>query len=376
MSWPGLTALTRNRKGADFIKAVKRCKQCETPLVFARNVVWTGGGTIVSGRITDLRLFFIEIDELLNLLSYLSELLGIPIDNILIAAERPIGQELLESTFPPRLASITRGIPKPFQLQVFVNAVFSRVSAYARCMGYGSTTLIEFEGKRRALVRVRNAHSLPLIIGDCIGAFQVMQGVNMAVTWKKENGTTLIEFRQTDEQPYDIPITRSEFMPGQVDLPLCPACKVPLSVSENFEWDTLNGIITNRRTAYREAFLSVQGINAIFAEMERELGEKVSNMVAQRQAELMRERMSKRNLEEEGGIMRLFEELRMRGMGNPVEVEEAGKQLKVKVENPFNDALMAGRIAGYYEAVEKVKSRVTWVTSEEGYQVIGVEPAG
>ena len=45
-------------------------------------------------------------------------------------------------------------------------------------------------------------------------------------------------------------------------------------------------------------------------------------------------------------------------MGNPVEVEETGKQLKVKVENPFNDALMAGRIAGYYEAVEKVKSRL------------------
>ena len=46
----------------------------------------------------------------------------------------------------------------------------------------------------------------------------------------------------------------------------------------------------------------MQGINAIFAEMERELGEKVPYMVAQRQAELMRERMSKRNLEEEGGI--------------------------------------------------------------------------
>jgi hypothetical protein len=199
--------------------------------------------------------------------------------------------------------------------------------------------------------------------------------VNTAATWKKENGTTLIEFRPTEEQPYNIPISRAGFIPGEIDFPRCPGCGVPQPVSESFEWDMLNGIITNRRTAYREAFLSVEGINAIFDEMEKELGEEVPLMVAKRQAELMRERMSKRNLEDEGGILGLFEELKMRGMGNPVEVEEIGRQLKVKVENPFNDALVAGRIAGYYESVENVKSRVTWVSSEEGYLVIGVEPA-
>lgn len=353
---------------------MKRCKSCGTPDSFGSRIVWTGGGTIIAEKVPTLRLFFMEIDELLNLLSFLSELLGVPIDNLLIEAERSIGRELIESIFSPTMTKVTRSIPNVFQWRIFANAIFKRIAEYARAMGYGSITLIDYEGRRRILVRARNPHSLPLIIGDCVGAFQLMLGVNMAATWKKENGTTLIEFKETEEQPYNIPINHADFIPGEVDFPRCHGCGVPLPVSESFEWDMLNGIITNHRTAYREAFLSVEGINAIFDEMEKELGEEVPLMVAKRQAELMRERMSKRNLEEEGGILGLFEEMKLRGMGNPVEVEEIGRQLKVKVENPFNDALVAGRIAGYYEAVEKVKSRVTWVSSEEGYLVIGVEP--
>jgi hypothetical protein len=354
--------------------AISSCKRCDTPLAFGKFIMWTGGGTIAAEKAPDLRLFFIEVDELLNLLSYLSELLGVPIDNILIQSERAIGQELVAMSLPGALTRFTRSTPDIFHRLFFAKLAVKHMAGYARAMGYGSVTIIEYEGKRRSLVRVRNPHCLPLIIGDCVGAFQEVLGVNTAVTWKKENGTTLIEFRQTDEKPYQVPINRADFMPGEVDFKRCPACGVPLSVSDNFEWDMLNGIITNRRSAYREVFLSVEGINAIFAEMEKELGDEVPLMVAQRQAELMRERMSKRNLEEEGGIWGLFEELKLRGMGNPVEVEEAGKQLKVKVENPFNDALVAGRIAGYYEAVEKIKSRVTWVSSDEGYLVIGIEP--
>ncbi len=354
--------------------AIANCKRCGTPQNFGKLIRWTAGGTIAAEKVPDIRLFFIEVDELLNLLSYLGELLGMPIDNILIESERSIGEELVNMSLPGGLVRFVRSIPDLFQLQAFAKVAVKHIASYARAMGYGSVTMIEYEGKRRSLMRVRNPHCLPLIIGDCVGAFQGILGVNMAATWKKENGTTLIEFKRTDDKPYQVPIRRMGFVPGEVDLQRCPACGVPLPVSENFEWDMLNGIITNRRTAYREVFLSVEGVNAILAEMERELGEEVPRMIARRQAEMMRERMSKRNLEEEGGIWSLFEELKMRGMGNMVEVEEAGRQLRVKVENPFNDALVAGRVAGYYEAVEETGSRMTWSLSDEGYLAIAVEP--
>jgi hypothetical protein len=354
---------------------MKRCRECETPVVFGKNIRWTKGGTITARDLADLRLFFIEIDELLNLLSYLGELLGVPVDHIIMESERPIGREMVEATLSPPLIRLVRSIPDAFQKFPFARGAFKRVADYARSMGYGSITMIAYEGRRRSLIRVRNPHSVPMIIGDCLGAFQLMLGVNMSVDWKRENGTILIEFLRTEEEPYDVPIPRAPYREGQVELPRCPSCGVPLMLRQYFEWDLVNGIITNRRTAYREAFLSVEGINAIFAEMEKELGEEVPLMVARRQADLTRERLGRRRLEEEGGVLAVFREMQLRGMGNPVEVEETGKQLKVRVENPFNDALVAGRIAGCYEALEGIKSKFSWVSSEEGYVVVGVEPA-
>ena len=90
---------------------VKRCKSCGTPDNFGKRVVWTEGGTIRAEKVPTLRLFFMEIDELLNLLSFLSELLGVPIDNILIEAERPIGRELVESIFSPAMVKFTSSVP-------------------------------------------------------------------------------------------------------------------------------------------------------------------------------------------------------------------------------------------------------------------------
>ncbi len=354
---------------------MKRCRECETPLIFGRSIIWTGGGTVAARALPELRLFFIEIDELINLLSYLGELLGTPIDHILMESERPIGRAMVEATLPPLLIRAVRCIPDAFQRFFFARGAFRRIADYARAMGYGSITMIAYEGRRRSLMRVRNPHSIPLIIGDCLGAFQLILGVNMSVEWKRENGTTLIEFRRTEEKPYDVPIPRAPYLEGQAELARCPRCRAPLLLRETFEWDLVNGIITNRRTAYREAFLSVEGINAIFSEMERELGEEIPLVVARRQADLMRERLSRRKLDEEGGLLAVFQEMQLRGMGNPVEVEEIGRQLKVRVENPFNDALVAGRIAGCYEALEGVRSKMSWVSSEDGYVVVGVEPA-
>ncbi len=353
----------------------KRCKDCGVPLAYGRRIIWTSGGTIAVEKAPELRLFFIEIDELLNLLSNLSEMVLVPFDDILIDSERPIGSKLVESIFSPALFRLTRSTPTWMHRGPLVNSVFSRIANYARVMGYGSTTLLEYEGARRILIRVRNTHSLPLIVGDVAGILNVLLGVNMGIVWKKENGTTLLEFRQADEEPGGVTLTGSEFKPGQVQQKPCRYCGAPLAISEMFEFDTLNGIISNRRTSYREAFMSVQGINTVLEQLKRELGEELPVKLARRQAELMRERMSMRNLAEEGGIDAFLEELRVRGMGNPVGMKEGpGGRLELKVENPFNDALMAGRIAGYYEAANNVESVVAWSSGEEGCVEITVEP--
>lgn len=327
-------------------------------------------------KFPDLRLFFIEIDELLTLLKGLHELLGISIDHLLIEAERPLARKIIEVYIPSPVIAYIRNNPDWLVLSSVAERVFDWICDYMRAMGYGTAKLLSYRGRKGCQLRVRNPHALPLVIGTGLGIYQRLLGVNMEVAWEKENGTTLLELKPTGEKPYNVPLPHSETRPGDVTFKRCDRCGVPLMVGELFEWDLPNGIITNRVSDYREAFLSVEGINAIFREMEKELGEDVLYRVAQLQLELLRNRLDGRILREEGGIWALFEEMKIRGMGNPVEVDEVGRHLRVKVDNPFNDALIAGRIAGYYEALEQVESRVTWVTSEEGYVIVGVDPKG
>ncbi len=353
---------------------MRRCRTCGVPLSYSRHISWTPDGTIVARKFPNLRLFFIEIDELLNLLHSIVELLGLPIENLIIESERPIGRRILEMYVPRSYLALTRKVPDILTRGPAARWTFEWIYGFARAMGYGSAKLLTFEGRKGCTVRLRNPCSIPLIAGDGLALFQVFLEANMKVTWERENGTTLMEFRPSEEKPYDVPLPFRVPIPGDIEYERCRKCGVPLLVSKLFDWDLNNGIITNRITAHRESFLSVEGINAIIMELERELGEEILYKIAQKQLEMLGSRLDDYTHGRDRGIWELFEEMKVRGMGNPVEVDEIGRYLRVRVENPFNDALVAGRIAGYFEAVEGVKSRFNWVSSEEGYVVVGVEP--
>ncbi len=52
-----------------------------------------------------------------------------------------------------------------------------------------------------------------------------------------------------------------------------------------------------------------------------------------------------------------------------VTVDEEGR-LRVRVENPFSEELLAGRILGIYRALWADPARVEWTPDTEGYTVI------
>jgi hypothetical protein len=62
------------------------------------------------------------------------------------------------------------------------------------------------------------------------------------------------------------------------------------------------------------------------------------------------------------------------GQVNPVEVTKEGVLLTVRVDNPFCEPLIAGRIAGLYQAVEKVETNVIWSPGTNGYTVVQAWP--
>jgi len=68
----------------------------------------------------------------------------------------------------------------------------------------------------------------------------------------------------------------------------------------------------------------------------------------------------------------LLSSLPIKGMGNPVSVKKTGKILKVRIDNPYNEAFLSGMIAGYYEAIEKIEANTKWTQNTEGYITITI----
>ena len=75
------------------------------------------------------------------------------------------------------------------------------------------------------------------------------------------------------------------------------------------------------------------------------------------------------------GYRAALDPLKARGMGNPVEAEMRDGTLTVVIDNPFSAALLAGRVAGIYQALEGVRPTASWDVHPEGYLVITVSPA-
>ena len=118
-------------------------------------------------------------------------------------------------------------------------------------------------------------------------------------------------------------------------------------------------------------------LNTIFAAFERELGPEIPQMIMEIEKEYTKKNFSSLNLngtEEDYRILFNPQDFGIKGWGNPVEVKKENTELRVRIDNPFNASLLAGKIGGYYEAIEKIEAKVQWMPNTEGYTIITVSP--
>jgi hypothetical protein len=71
----------------------------------------------------------------------------------------------------------------------------------------------------------------------------------------------------------------------------------------------------------------------------------------------------------------LLDQMRVKGLGNPVEVRKEGDVLTVRIDDPFCEPILAGKVAGYYQVLERTPVQVTWTPADEGYTVIQAWPS-
>jgi hypothetical protein len=248
-------------------------------------------------------------------------------------------------------------------------------------LGQGFTEILERRKGEQVRFRVRHPYCVPLLVGDLWGMFEALNNVTAEATWVEEGDSVTVTLEKVRdgivwEEPHKLALKKMPTLPGEVNYDCCPLCDIPREFTRAIEWDLERGIVTNRATGRREVTIIVEAINAIIRELTVEAGEAVPQMLCEIEQDYVVGVLG--DVTVPGTISdyrMLLGEMRALGMGNPVEVLKEADLLTVRIETPFCEPLLAGKVAGYYQVLEGALPQVSWTPGEAGYTVIQAWPA-
>jgi hypothetical protein len=176
---------------------------------------------------------------------------------------------------------------------------------------------------------------LPLLCGDISGAFE-------SVLHK----TNTVEYEQTGPGRYDLkcfwaphaPELADRLLPrdatakpGDLEHVRCGECGVPLEISK-VRWDFEKGTITNDVLGVRVALFGASAIQAIFDELESELGQEIPNVIIEAQRKYSLGLATERSRGAQGEDLKLA--MAVTGLGNLVQVDAKTDGYVTRIENP------------------------------------------
>ena len=116
--------------------------------------------------------------------------------------------------------------------------------------------------------------------------------------------------------------------------------------------------------------LGPAALDAIFEELERELGENIPEVVIEAQRRFVKAGFS--SSQEVRSVEDFRQELALRGVGNLREFEADKSGLRVRIENPYLHLMLVGLTQGLFELAFGREGDVEWDLIEDGDLIIRV----
>ena len=357
------------------LMADRYCR-CGAPFYTRLFREWNKDGTSTARFHRDIRLCHVEDEEINRILTGISEQIGYPIDRIALEGERKAFRAVTYGVLK-RGANL---LAAPGKTSVGGRQGMKIGLEVGRTVGHGKGRLVEYEPGRRALIEAENVVNTTLGAGDLMGVFEALHDVTADIRVEESGDVLRIELEKvkdglTWEDMDRLALENRPTRPGRYDFRRCARCGTPLDVTERIKWDVAAGVVTDRRTGVRLATLLATSFNAVIRELEKELGDEIPGMVAELEREYVAESIGAR-LTRMKRTERQYKELMADfppfGMGNPVEVARGRGRLTAWIDNPFCQPMVAGRIAGLFQAVEEVEPRFEWTSGNEPYVIVEV----
>lgn len=367
------------------MSGVERCDICGIPAMVSKELNWEDNGTISLKRSPSTRMVFFESASIDELFLGIEKLIGFSIVNLVIESKARDTRGYVERLLTPAASGFLpeewRGgkgemnhmteDQKAASLAV-IKSVTQNMTDLSRIYGYGDQRLGESwdsgEDYPWRLQVYHNPYSLLFAAADNLGAGEVFEKTEMWVRWENMGGGTYNIVVYPGKHPIDLKerlrTKRYEMNPGDIAYERCSGCGLPQEVA-NLEYSLEDGTYVNPDTGWRMAIFGPAPLDAIFNDLETELGEAIPEAVIEAQRRYIKYAWGVERWNRSGATFQKM--IAVRGLGNQVEFEGNGDHLSMRIENSCLHLPMIGTIQALVELAYRAdSSRVEWELEDHG----------
>ncbi len=364
---------------------IEVCEVCGVPTMVSSGLKWESNGVISLAASSRNRMVFFESETIDRLFGGIEELIGIPIEHIVIESRSRETRRYIERAFPPEAKKVLEGkgggvegegmevTPEEREtLMATMKVITQSIIDIAKNYGYGDQSMGgEWEGGSGYPWRtqlIRNPYSLTFIAADNQGSVEALEQEEMRVRYERvAENTYRIEVYPGEhslELEERLKRRRYDFKPGDIAYERCPQCGVPLAVASR-RWDLHGGTITDEETGRRMAIFGPFSIDSICDDLEAELGDVIPATVVEATRRYIKSAWDFENWNRDG--LTFQQMIAVRGMGDLVRFEGDRDHLDMTIENSCLHLPMIGTVQALVELAYRVESSTAeWDLSEDG----------
>jgi hypothetical protein len=345
---------------------LKSCPECGVPEIATGEHIWLNNGDIIHKRAHSSRMVFLETENLDPLYRGIEQIIGVPIEHMVITANRRAQCVYLRSFVPDKVLEKIR------KKEMEYESVDAALRDLGRIDGLGSYNLVErrYEQGEKDFdtVSITEPHSVPMAVAAHVGAIEVLTGVDQGYRYEMVSPNVYHITAYPAPHPEELS-DRMWFKPyehqdGDLELERCATCGGPKALS-GYQWYQDRGIIMNKTTRRRTAIMGDALLHPVFSELEKELGNAIPRAVVEAQR-----RFTKSGYYTVGDITEEADfrtQLALRGLGNLKKLSMIRKGMHMRVVNVALPLILMGIVQGFYEmSFDLDLTDVDWQLSEEG----------
>jgi len=366
------------------------CPECGVPLMVSGELSWDDNGVISSRSSPRNRWVFYESGNIDPLFRGIEELIGVPIEHIVIESRRRETRRYIERAFPAEArgqlglgGERSEGGPplsrEERETRIAISKALTRsVMDMGRVYGYGEQWLGDLwdsgdEHPWRSGF-ARDPYSVLLIAADNLGSVEAFEGIDMRVEYQEVSSGTYRMTTYPGEHPLELTGRlsgiRYDFKPGDIHYERCPQCGVP-EVVGRYTWDLEKGTITDPDTGRRMAVFGPHSLDSIFNDLESELGEAIPELVIEAERRYIRRAWAGDEWRREAPDFKHL--IALRGLGNLVDFQGDRYHLQVRIENSCLHLPMVGIVQALVEMAYGVdRSTCEWDFAADGDLAVSV----